>query len=80
MALRRWTKLILGGETYVSSGCQSLRWPPSLLPLMHAAVHNYLMLIWRARGRLMHGVAALSPDGTGIVFEPYVKFKDIGVR
>jgi len=80
MALRRWTKLILGGETYVSSGCQSLRWPPSLLPLMHAAVHNYLMLIWRARGRLMHGVAALSPDGTGIVFEPYVKFKGIGVR
>ena len=47
---------------------------------MHAAVHNYLMLIWRARGRLMHGVAALSPDGTGIVFEPYVKFKGIGVR
>ncbi len=47
---------------------------------MHAAVHDFLMLLWRARAVLMHGVAHLRSDASGIDYRPYARFKGIGIR
>jgi hypothetical protein len=75
-----WMNLILGGESYVCASGNVTPWPAPLMQLMHTAVHNFLMLSWRARARLMHGVARVRSDGSGLEYEPYAKFKGIGVR
>jgi hypothetical protein len=73
----QWCELVLGRSCDATSGDH---WDAAMLRALSSPIHNYLLLLWRARASLLGGVPTLNARYSGITMVPYRRMKSISVE